>query len=194
MWETRFLRCDALTSVTRIPLDDTVSTGIYAPTYRGQPLLSSSGFKNAPEGGGSQFMWNSDICLPTYKCHILGRMCKKRLFLLYTWVHFLPHGGNFCLFCTALLCYFKQLVYRKSSVINTPICLSLSSSKTLMLLFFPVLPGVVTRDFIACYNTRLQFPGTRQYTMPTSSWLRTWIANSELFKISMTMETKQVHF
>jgi hypothetical protein len=69
-WETRFLRCDALTSVTKIPLDDTVSTDIYAPTFRRQLLLSSSGCKNAPEGGGSRFMWNSDICLPNYKCHV----------------------------------------------------------------------------------------------------------------------------
>jgi len=52
MSETRFLRSDALTSVSKInvPLDDTVSTGIYAPTFRGQPLLPSS--KHAPEGGG----------------------------------------------------------------------------------------------------------------------------------------------
>jgi hypothetical protein len=54
----RFLRSDTLTSVTKInvPWDDTVSTGIYVLTFRGQPLLPSSEFKNVLEVGGSRFM------------------------------------------------------------------------------------------------------------------------------------------
>ena len=120
-WETRKMLEIWRSHISdyNVPWDDTVSTGIYVPTFRGQPLLPSSGCKNVHESGGSRFMCNTDICLPNNRCHILGRIFKKHLVLLCASVHFPTHAGKSVY--SILSCSFIERV-RLSKLLS--VCLS----------------------------------------------------------------------
>ena len=128
-WETRFLKTDALTPV-RFPWMTPCRLVYMHRRSVDNRCFHLQGVRTPLKVEAAGSRETATFVYQTTKISHSRKIYKKRLFLLFAWVHFLPHGGNICLFYTALLFYFKRLLYRKSSDINTPVCLSLSLSSS----------------------------------------------------------------